>query len=269
MKIISEKQVHTHGFVRLLGVFGTDEDICDSARISYSKGTRSISDDRSLIRYLLRHKHTSPLEQAEVRLGIKMPIFVMRQWIRHRTANVNEISGRYSVLDTEFYTPDILKAQSKNNKQGSGDEHPKSEHHLKHFSELQKISALYYDEMVEDDVSRELARLVLPVNVYTECVWKIDLHNLFHFLKLRTDSHAQQEIQDYANVIDALVRPHFPASFEAYDDYLKNTYTLSAMELQALNDYSNKSFINDRQAYRMTDREWKEFTHRFSFVGTK
>lgn len=124
---------------------------------------------------------------------------------------------------------------------------------------------MYYNEMVEDDVSRELARCVLPVNVYTECVWKIDLHNLFHFLKLRTDSHAQQEFQDYANVVDELVRPHFPLSFEAYDDYVKNSYTLSAMELQAIDDFGKGVFVNDRSQYRMSDREWKEMISRFPF----
>ena len=208
------------GFVRLIDTMGTDSSIVQAARISYGRGTKTPEEDRKLIHYLMRNRHTSPFEMCEIKLHCKMPIFVARQWIRHRTASVNEYSARYSKLSDEFYIPEHLYSQDTVNKQGSGkviiaNEDQLLEKITQHCKEAYNI----YEELLENGVSRELARMVLPVNYYTEWYWKIDLHNLLNFLRLRTDSHAQGEIQDYANAIAQIVQSWVPVVYEAYLEY--------------------------------------------------
>ena len=241
---IQEIKIHKHGFVRLVDTMGSDGDIADAARVSYGKGTRAVSDNRNLIRYLLRHKHTSPIEMASVKFHLKLPIFVMRQLIRHRTASVNEYSGRYSVMSNDCYVPEIdyIQPQSQTNKQGRAGE--LSEGWKKKYktiiSDITSKTLIAYKLLVGDDLmgvdglSRELSRIVLPVSNYTECYWKIDLHNFFHFCRLRMDSHAQQEIQDYAKPMYELVKPHFPIATEAFEDYSLGSKSFSRMEMDVL-----------------------------------
>ena len=241
---IKETKIHQHGFVRLVDTMGSDGDIADAARVSYGKGTRAVSDNRNLIRYLLRHKHTSPIEMASVKFHLKLPIFVMRQLIRHRTASVNEYSGRYSVMSDDCYIPEpeYIQPQSQTNKQGRGGE--LSEGWKKKYktiiSDITTKTLIAYKLLVGDDLmgvdglSRELSRIVLPVSNYTECYWKIDLHNFFHFCRLRMDSHAQQEIQDYAKPMYEMVKPHFPIATEAFEDYSLGSKSFSRMEMNVL-----------------------------------
>jgi len=241
---IQETKIHQHGFVRLVDTMGSDGDIADAARVSYGKGTRAVSDNRNLIRYLLRHKHTSPIEMASVKFHLKLPIFVMRQLIRHRTASVNEYSGRYSVMSDDCYIPEpeYIQPQSQTNKQGRGGE--LSEGWKKKYktiiSDITTKTLIAYKLLVGDGLmgvdglSRELSRIVLPVSNYTECYWKIDLHNFFHFCRLRMDSHAQQEIQDYAKAMYELVKPHFPIAVEAFEDYSLGSKSFSRMEMNVL-----------------------------------
>ena len=203
---IVEKKVHEHGFVRLVDIMGSDGDIADAARVSYGKGTRAVSDNRNLIRYLVRHKHTSPLEMASVKFHLKLPIFVMRQLVRHRTAKLNEYSGRYSVMSDDCYVPEpeYIQPQSMSNKQGRAGELSDGwkRKYKTIISDITTKAIIAYELLLGNKtiehggLTRELARTVLPVSNYTECYWKIDLHNFFHFCKLRMDSHAQQEIQD-------------------------------------------------------------------------
>jgi len=217
--------------------------IVQAARVSYGDGTKTVNEDRGLIRYLMRHAHTTPFEMVEWKFHCKMPIFVARQWIRHRTANVNEVSGRYSVLKDEFYVPELedIRVQSKTNKQG-GDQ-PISEMDAKNFiaylNEIDLKAYQLYQEYLEMGVSREQARMVLPVNLYTEWYWKIDLHNLFHFLALRCDSHAQKEIRVFGDAMLSLIRPIVPFAVEAWDDYhhYRGGLRLSRLEVEALRKY--------------------------------
>lgn len=261
--MIEKVKVHEYGHVALIDVMGSDHDIADAARISYGAGTRSVSDDRNLIRYLVRHKHTSPLEMVELKFGLKMPIFVARQHIRHRTASVNEYSGRYSEMSDEFYLPKLenIKYQSTSNKQGR--EGAVDEHTAKSISWVMdscyEKSYQEYSHMILGGVSRELARLVLPVANYTEMYWKIDLHNFFHYIKLRMDKHAQQEIQDFACAMYNLVKARLPIACEAFEDYILNSVTLSNAEQRAINDAIMHCFIDDPKHYGMGDREWREF----------
>ena len=235
------------GFVGLVDFMGSDSAITQAARVSYGKGTKKISDDRNLIRYLMRHRHTTPFEMCEVKFHIRLPIFIMRQWIRHRTASVNEYSARYSIMDDEFYIPepDYLQFQSRDNKQGrcrpwmaEGMEDGFSEKEkdmIRHgMDDINDFCYKEYEKLLEMNLTRELSRIVLPVSNYTEFYWKINLHNLFHFLHLRTDSHAQQEIQDYANAVLELSKPKFPVAFEAWEDYVKGCTTLSKTEMKVL-----------------------------------
>jgi thymidylate synthase (FAD) len=236
-----EFKVLDHGFVRLVDYMGTDGAIVQAARVSYGKGTKKVSRDRELIRYLLGHKHTSPFEMVEFKFHVKLPIFVARQWIRHRTANVNEYSGRYSVMKEEFYRPepDQVRFQSQVNKQGRSDEEVPAELRdgfLSHLELSQKEAFGKYHEFIEADLARELARISLPLSLYTEWYWKIDLHNLMHFLRLRMDSHAQWEIQQYANVMAKIVKAACPITWEAFEDYIAGALQLSAIELRILKD---------------------------------
>ena len=228
--------IHNHGFVGLIDTMGSDEEIAQAARVSYGGNAtnRTNTEDRNLLRYMMRQAHTSPFEMAEVKFHLKLPIFVMRQLIRHRTANVNEYSGRYSEMSDEFYVPDndYMEAQSKTNKQGRAgsinDEDKKTINDIVTHIEgecYDVYKVLLHEDEVSDymepfsdeypGLAKELSRMVLPVANYTECYWKIDLHNFFHFLRLRLDSHAQREIRDFAQAMYDFVRPYFPLSMEA------------------------------------------------------
>ncbi len=228
-----------HGFVYLVDYLGTDSEIARSARVSYGKGTKQVSEDQGLLRYLMRNAHTSPLEMAELKFHCKMPIFVARQWIRHRTANVNEYSGRYSEMLDEFYTPPpaVLRKQSQTNRQGRGDERltPAQEARV-----LELLKGLYkeqygaYKEMLGMGLTRELSRIGLSVANYTQWYWKIDLHNLFHFLRLRLDSHAQYEIRVFGEAMAQIVKDAFPIAYAAFEDYQVNAQRFSGPELELL-----------------------------------
>jgi thymidylate synthase (FAD) len=237
-----EFKVLNHGFVRLVDYMGGDESIVQAARVSYGKGTKTVSEDRTLIRYLMRHQHTTPFEMVEFKFHIKLPIFVARQWIRHRTANVNEYSGRYSIMPEEFYVPEesVIKYQSTSNKQGRDSEEVPTEIRKKVLEillEEQRSAFKGYQEMLEYNIARELARINLPLSLYTQWYWKIDLHNLFHFLKLRMDKHAQYEIRVYAEKMAEIVKAVVPVAYEAFEDYVLNSVTFSKTELRLLKKY--------------------------------
>ena len=231
-------KIHDHGFVGLVDHMGSDAAIVEAARVSYQTGTKATRTDRALIRYLMRHKHTSPLEMCEVKLHLRTPIFVLRQWIRHRTANVNEESGRYSEIREMFFSPALgdLAPQSLDNKQGREGEFPL--HKQKAIRNVidanNEYSYASYKALLAEDLARELARISLPLTAYSSLYWKIDLHNLLHFLTLRTDSHAQKEIRDYADAILEIIRPLFPYAVEAWEDYQQQAKTLSRMDLDLL-----------------------------------
>ncbi len=228
-----------HGFVALVDYMGTDEDIERAARVSYGFGTRPRSQTRGLLRYLRRHRHTTPSEMVELKFHCCMPIFVARQWIRHRTANVNEMSGRYSLMPTLFYTPpdDQLQAQSAHNHQGrTGGPLPaglRSEAKQR-WQDSRSGTVATYDWLTSHEVARELARIDLPLSTYTQWYWKIDLHNLLHFLTLRVDAHAQWEIQQYGQLMAGMLKRVAPLSYEAWIDYDVCGARLSRMELDAL-----------------------------------
>lgn len=228
------------GFVRLVDYMGNDSRIVQSARVSYGEGTKTVREDKGLIQYLLRNQHTSPFEQVVFTFHMKLPIFVARQMIRHRTARLNEISGRYSVMKDDFYLPqkEDVAFQSKNNKQGRSQEEVPSElleKVLQQLSSDQKSIYKNYEEMIADGLARELARINLPLSLYTEWYWQIDLHNLFHFLKLRMDGHAQKEIREYADVLFMIGQKVCPFAFEAFDIWLKEGQFFSKHEIVAIN----------------------------------
>ena len=238
--IDKEFRVLDKGFVRLVQYMGSDESIVQAARVSYGKGTKTPSDDRGLIRYLMRHSHTTPLEMVELKFHAKMPIFVAREWIRHRTANVNEYSLRYSEPEGDYYIPEVgtIGFQDKTNKQGRINEGVPEGLAIGLRAELENFSkeALRkYKNYNEKGIAREICRMFLPVNTYTQWYWKIDLHNLFHFLKLRMDKRAQYEIREYANVMAKITEKVVPMAYEAFEDYKLNSMNLSKLELKALN----------------------------------
>lgn len=227
------------GFVRLIDVMGDDASIVQAARVSYGSGTKKVHEDRGLIRYLLRHAHTTPFEMVEFKFHVKLPIFVARQWIRHRTANVNEYSGRYSEMKDEFYTPAVqdIRPQSVSNKQGRSDEtlpDGMAEQAAIAFKQGQDDAYAQYQDFLEQGIAREIARINLPVSNYTEWYWKIDLHNLFHFLRLRIDAHAQYEIRVFAEAIAELVKPFVPHAWEAFEDYILNAHRMTAPEMKVM-----------------------------------
>jgi thymidylate synthase (FAD) len=227
------------GFVRLVDYMGGDDRIVQSARVSYGSGTKSFREDKGLINYLLRNEHTSPFEQVVFTFHTKMPIFVARQWVRHRTARVNEISGRYSVMKNEFYVPseEDVAFQSVDNKQGRSTEEIPAELKRKVIAMLEdEQNKVYegYTELLEENVARELARINLPLSLYTEWYWQMDLKNMFHFLKLRMDEHAQKEIRVYADMIHDLVSKVCPIAMEAFDNHVRGSVRFSADELDAL-----------------------------------
>ena len=228
-----------HGFVALVDYMGSDEDIERAARVSYGFGTRKVSQTRGLIRYLRRHRHTTPSEMVELKFHVCMPIFVARQWIRHRTANVNEYSGRYSLMPLLFYTPDQrhFALQSQDNKQGRRPDEADADLYaaaVARWEALRKEAGEGYGWLVASDVAREIARIDLPLSTYTQWYWKIDLHNLFHFLTLRVDPHAQYEIRAFAEVMAGMLKRVAPLSYEAWLDYECAGATLSRGEIEAL-----------------------------------
>ncbi|MDD4012358.1 MAG: FAD-dependent thymidylate synthase [Sphaerochaetaceae bacterium] len=234
-----EYPVLDHGFVRLVDYLGSDARIVQSARVSYGDGTKTYRQDKGLISYLMRNDHTSPFEQVNFTFHIKMPIFVARQWIRHRTARVNEISGRYSIMADEYYTPspDCICTQSEDNKQGRSDEPVDSQTAQKVLDILlrgQEQDKENYHELLDLGIARELARINLPLSQYTQWYWQMDLHNLFHFLSLRLDSHAQYEIRVYARIILEMVRLVCPIATEAFENYKLGSTTLTRREMDAV-----------------------------------
>ncbi len=260
-------QVLDHGFVRVIDYMGDDAAICQAARVSYGKGTKSVQNDAGLIRYLMRHWHSTPFEMCEIKLHVKLPVFVARQWIRHRTANVNEYSARYSILDREFYIPqpDQLAAQSTANAQGRGVVLQGAEA-ARVLEILKSDSARAYDHYEEmlaegDDkqgLARELARMNLPANIYTQWYWKVDLHNLFHFLRLRADAHAQYEIRIYAEAIAAVVADWVPAASQAFEDYRMGGVTLSSKAIDCVKRMI-KGEVVTQESSGMSKGEWREF----------
>jgi thymidylate synthase (FAD) len=228
-----------HGFVALVDYMGGDEDIERAARVSYGYGTRKVSQTRGLIRYLRRHMHTTPSEMVELKFHVCMPIFVARQWIRHRTANVNEYSGRYSLMPLLFYTPDAgdFALQSADNKQGrmtGGADAALYRAAVERWEATRQRAGADYEWMVGEDVARELARIDLPLSTYTQWYWKVDLHNLIHFLTLRADPHAQYEIRVYAEVMAGMLKRVAPLSYEAWIDYNLAAARMSRGELDVL-----------------------------------
>ena len=239
-----EFPVLNKGFVRLVDYMGSDDRIVQSARVSYGEGTKSYRQDKGLIDYLLRNDHTSPFEQVVFTFHCKMPIFIARQWVRHRTARLNEISARYSVMKNEFYLPaaEDISFQSEDNKQGRSMEEVPAELRKEVLDIITRnCEEGYgaYEGLIEKGIARELARINLPLNLYTEWYWQIDLHNLFHFLRLRMDGHAQKEIRDYANTMYDLASRVCPLAFESFNQHKRGGVSFSAAELEALRKKMN------------------------------
>jgi thymidylate synthase (FAD) len=251
-------KVHDHGLVSLVDVMPrmapagktADFAIVQAARVSYGAGTKQVNEDRGLIRYLARHRHSTPFEMVEFKFHHVMPIFVARQWIRHRTANVNEYSARYSIVKDRFYhpTPDNVRKQSASNRQG-GEEPADPATAQEFLAYLDRVEKDYeqYQAFIDKGVAREIARIALPASVYTEWYWKIDLHNLFHFLSLRMDPHAQQEIRDYANAMYALIQPIVPIAAEAFVDYRLDSMHLTRLEIEAIRSGQPLATENKRE----------------------
>ena len=237
------------GFVRLVDSMGGDNAIVQAARVSYGQGTSKVSQDRGLIRYLMRHRHTTPFEMVEFKFHCKMPIFVARQWVRHRTANINEYSLRYSEARDEFYYPEPknIQFQSALNKQGRSGEVPKDlkQKVLDYFKDISERSFSMYQELNEAGIARELARSILPVNIYTEWYWKNDLHNLLHFIGLRSDNHAQYEIRVFSDAMASSVKLIAPHAWEAYQDYVVKGMRFSKIEKSLLEKNLPNRIIED------------------------
>ena len=265
-RLYKAHQVLDHGLVRVIDYMGDDAAICQAARVSYGKGTKSVSNDAGLIKYLMRHWHSTPFEMCEVKFHVKLPVFVARQWIRHRTANVNEYSARYSILDREFYIPepDALAAQSTVNNQGRGEtlQGAEAQKVLDMLREDATRAYDHYEDMLSQDgqkgLARELARMNLPANVYTQWYWKVDLHNLFHFLRLRADSHAQYEIRVFAETMCDIVKDWVPAAYAAFEDYRLGGANLSGKGVAALRRMLAGEAMDAEKA-GMSAGEWREF----------
>ncbi len=300
-ELFSAIPVLDHGFVRVVDYMGSDEAVVQAARVSYGSGTKQVSNDRGLIRYLMRHRHTTPFEMCEIKFHVKLPIFVARQWIRHRTANVNEYSARYSRMDREFYVPDAdylsgliagkkaderqLKLfggeeaaaptatglQSTTNKQGreTGLDVEEVGDAIGKIDRISKQAYGTYTTLLNEDergrkkdenrtgLARELARMVLPVNVYTQWYWKIDLHNLLHFISLRADAHAQYEIRAYADVLADVTKKWMPLTFEAFEDYVQGAANLSRGALDVVRRLLAREEVTQENS-GLTKREWLE-----------
>jgi thymidylate synthase (FAD) len=298
-------EVLDHGFVRVIDYMGDDAAIVQAARVSYGRGTKQVSEDAGLIRYLMRHRHSTPFEMCEIKYHVKLPIFVARQWIRHRTANVNEYSARYSILDKEFYVPDVdyletrrierqieqntaqgqadlfpevqqtqprqLAAQSKSNRQGREEVLPRDEaaQILEWIKNDSARNYSTYTKLLNEDVNgniinetrhglaRELARMVLPTNIYTQWYWKVDLHNLLHFLSLRADPHAQYEIRVYADVMLETVKRWVPLVYEAFLEYRMNAASISATGLKVIRRLLAGEQVEQKDS-GLSPREWRE-----------
>ncbi len=255
-----------HGLIRVVDYMGDDAAITQAARVSYGRGTKSVNTDEGLIRYLMRHWHSTPFEMCEVKFHVKLPVFVARQWIRHRTANVNEYSARYSILDREFYipAPEHLSAQSSVNRQGRGEllEGAEAARVLDMLREDAMRSYDHYQDMLSQDgqkgLARELARMNLPANIYTQWYWKVDLHNLFHFLRLRADAHAQYEIRAYADTMCDIVRDWVPFAYSAFEDYRLGGVQLSAKGVEVLKRRLAGETVTEENS-GMSKGEWREF----------
>ena len=275
--IFTAVPVLDHGFVRVVDYMGNDDAIVQAARVSYGAGTRKARNDAGLIRYLMRHRHSTPFEMCEIKFHIKLPIFVARQWIRHRTANVNEYSARYSVLEDEFYLPrpEDVAAQSVQNAQGRGE--AMAAGHADHVIDTIRKGASSawadYNSLLNErggepvdpgrpGVARELARVTLPVGIYTQWYWKIDLHNLLHFLSLRCDSHAQYEIRQYANAIAAIVQAWVPIAWEAFRDYRLEARSLSKPARDVLRAALQGKHV-DQASSALGKTEWRELVQLF------
>lgn len=262
-----------HGFVRVIDYMGTDSAIVQAARVSYGKGTKKVSEDAGLINYLMRHRHTTPFEMCEIKFHIKLPIFIARQWIRHRTANVNEYSGRYSIMDKEFYIPqpEQLAAQSKSNRQGRGEliEGKEAARVLEMLKDDASKCYAHYEDMLNEDIdgnilkegktglARELARMNLTLNFYTQWYWKVDLHNLLHFLSLRADHHAQYEIRAYADVMLDMLKAWVPITHAAFMDYRMGGANFSAKGLAIVKRMLAGEQVTQEQS-GMSKGEWRE-----------
>jgi thymidylate synthase (FAD) len=259
-------EVLDHGLVRVIDYMGDDAAITQAARVSYGRGTKAVQNDEGLIRYLMRHWHSTPFEMCEVKFHVKLPVFVARQWIRHRTANVNEYSARYSILDREFYipAPEHLAAQSTVNNQGRGEmlEGEEAARVLDILREDAMRSYDHYEDMLSQDgqkgLARELARMNLPANIYTQWYWKVDLHNLFHFLRLRADAHAQYEIRVYAETMCAIVKDWVPLAYGAFEDYRLGGVTLSGKAVEVLRRRLKGESVTQENS-GMSKGEWREF----------
>ena len=271
-------EVLDHGFIRVIDYMGDDTSIVQSARVSYGKGTKQISNDKGLIKYLMRHRHSTPFEMCEIKFHIKLPIFIARQWIRHRTANVNEYSARYSILDKEFYipSPENLAAQSATNNQGRGDALT-TEEASNVIDILRRDAEQTYSnyetllnenssgETIDDNkagIARELARMNLTLNTYTQWYWKIDLNNLLHFLALRADGHAQYEIRVYADVMLDIVRKWVPLTYAAFEDYRVGGTEVSAKEINLIKKLIKGEKVSFEEE-GLSKREWAELQRKF------
>ena len=262
-----------HGFVRVVDYMGDDQAIVQAARVSYGKGTTRVSEDRGLIRYLMRHRHSTPFEMCEIKLHVKLPMFIARQWIRHRTASINEYSARYSVLDKEFYIPEEkdLAVQSKSNKQGRGDtlSAKDSEEALFLLKRDAEKSYETYEYLLNesqegevldnnrDGLSRELARINLTLNTYTQWYWKTNLHNLMNFIFLRADSHAQYEIRVYADIIYKIMESWVPITAEAFKSYRSGSVELSAEAIDVIKLMLSGNKVDQKES-GLSLREWNE-----------
>ncbi|MFO7577444.1 MAG: FAD-dependent thymidylate synthase [Pelovirga sp.] len=272
------------GFVRVVDYLGNDASIVQAARVSYGDGTRKVSEDRALIRYLLRHQHTTPFEMCSLKLHVRVPMDTWRQWIRHRTASVNEYSTRYSIaIDRAQMTPaDAWRIQAQDNKQGSSGffDLAQGERLSAQEAQLHELSKQVYQQRLEQGVAREQARKDLPLSTYTEAFWQIDLHNLLHFLALRMDSHAQLEIRRYAEAIgEQIVSRWVPATWEAFQDYRFQQMTLSRQEQELLalvvggqNEAAvawcaAQGWVRQKDARQILAREAKEFAHKLARFG--
>ena len=267
-----------HGFIRVVDYMGEDSSIVQAARVSYGRGTRRKTQDRDLIHYLMRHNHTTPFEMAEIKLHVKLPIFVARQWIRHRTASVNEYSARYSLLDKEFYLPEArhLAAQSFTNRQGRMDtvSDDEASYVLQILREDAEIAYEHYLDLLNEDeegntrtekragLARELARMNLSVNFYTQWYWKIDLHNLMRFIRLRSDSHAQYEIRAYAETLMKVLKLWVPITAEAFREYQLESISLSASAINVLRKRLQGEVVDARSS-GLSRREWDEVSRTF------
>ena len=269
-----------HGFVRVVDYMGDDSSVVQSARVSYGKGTKKVSTDSGLIKYLMRHRHSTPFEMCEIKYHVKLPIFVARQWIRHRTANVNEYSARYSILDKEFYLPtkENLAAQSKNNRQGRGDliNGKQADDILKilkedaekSYNDYETILNERYDGTIINEnqkgLARELARMNLTLNTYTQWYWKTDLLNLLNFLSLRADDHAQYEIRAYADIMIGSLKRWVPITYEAFMDYRVGGMELSSKGKSVISKMI-KGESCDFENSKLSKREWNELMQSFGF----